>query len=39
LSEKIKTCADETEASSLTKKLNERKLALSLLLDSRRRKA
>ena len=39
LSEKIKTCADDTEASSLTKKLNERKLALSLLLDSRRRKA
>ena len=38
LNEKIGTCTDETEATSLTKKLNERKLALSLLLDNRRRK-
>lgn len=38
LNEHIKTCTDEAEASSLTKKLNGRKLALSLLLDSRRRK-
>lgn len=38
LSEKISSCTDDTEVATLTAKLNERKLVLRLLLDSRRRK-
>ena len=38
LTEKLKTCADDRETSVLAKKLNERKLTLSILLDKRRRK-
>lgn len=38
LRDKIKGTADEAETAKLTAKLNERKLALQLLLDRRRRK-
>lgn len=38
LNQKLKASSDETEVTILTKKLNERKLTLSLLLDKRRRK-
>ena len=38
LKEKLRSTTDETELSALTKRLNERSLALSLLLDNRRRR-
>ena len=38
LAEKIKASTDQLEIEALTRKLNERRLALQLLLDNRRRK-
>ena len=38
LNEKIKATTDEAEVAKLTARLNERKLALRLLLDRRRKK-
>lgn len=38
LNEKIKASSEEAEINTLTLRLNERKLALRLMLDSRRRK-
>jgi hypothetical protein len=36
--EKIKTCAAENEKKALTKKLNEKSLALALILERNKRK-
>jgi hypothetical protein len=38
LREKIKACANEAEKQSLTKKLNEKNLALALILERNKRK-
>jgi hypothetical protein len=38
LREKIKVCADDAEKSILTKKLNEKSLALSIILERNKRK-
>lgn len=38
ISEKLKISTDDSEVNALTKKLNDRKLGLSLLLDKRRKK-
>jgi hypothetical protein len=38
LREKIKACADDAEKQSLTKKLNEKNLALALILERNKRK-
>jgi hypothetical protein len=38
INEKLKISTDDSEINALTKKLNDRKLCLSLLLDKRRKK-
>ena len=38
ISEKLKISTDDSEVNALTKKLNDRKLGLRLLLDKRRKK-